>query len=208
MLEACFCDFSLISDSDCEKLREKIAFHFSDKDGLKRKDSVYAKALLCQVLYEKFNFNTFIFDCEEGGKPYLVSGEICFNLSHSGNVALCSVSDDAVGCDVEKIRPYNPRVAKRFFTAEEFCVLEKSHNPDLIFTKLWTMKESVLKCLGTGLSGGLSEYDFSPFINENCFMAHNLCFNVFEIPEYVICVCSKVNEKMTCPVKIEISVHE
>mgnify|MGYP003306333710 CR=1 FL=1 len=208
MLEVYFCDFSVINDSDCERLRDKIAFHFNDKDSLKRKDSVCAKAMLCQVLDESFNIKSFVVDCEEDGKPYLVGDEICFNLSHSDNIALCSVSGDVVGCDVEKIRPYNPKLAKRFFTTEEFSLLEKSDNPDLLFTRLWTMKESILKCLGSGLSGGLSEYDFSPFINKNYFMAHNLCFNVFEFPEYVICVCSKVNEKLTCPVKIEISVHK
>ena len=208
MLEVYFCDFSVVNDNDCGNLRDKIAFHFSDKAGLKRKDSVCAKAMLCQLLYEKFNIKSFVVDCEEDGKPYLVGREICFNLSHSERIALCSVSDETVGCDVEKIRVYNPKVAKRFFTEEEFSLLEKSDNQDLMFTRLWTMKESILKCLGTGLSGGLSEYDFSSVINENFFMAHNLCFNLFEFPEYVICVCSRVNEKLTCPVKIEISVKE
>lgn len=208
MLEAYYCDFSAVSDSECDLLRAAEDMYFTNKDGLKRKDSLCARAILCKILQEKFCIKDFTVDCEKDGKPFVSGGEICFNLSHSDNYALCAVSDSQVGCDIERIRQYKNKVAERFFTRKEFCLLEGSKRQDILFTRLWTMKESILKCLGAGLSGGLSEYDFSSYAHLNYFTAHNLCFNVFEFPEYVICICSKENEKLTPPVEIEISVHE
>lgn len=206
MLRLYYCNFSDISDNECEIIRNRISPCFKSKSSLKRKDSVMARALLWQVLREDFGLLDFSVDSDENGKPFIEESSICFNLSHSGSLALCAVSDGAVGCDVEVIHPCSRKIAQRFFTKAEAELLEKSECADLVFTRLWTMKESILKCLGTGLSGGLSEYDFSLFTGERCFEAHNLFFNLFDIPEHVVCVCSRVGEDLTLPVEKNIIV--
>lgn len=90
--------------------------------------------------------------CGEGGKPALAGGPE-FSLSHSGGRVLCALSDRPVGADLQQQRPYNPALARRFFTAEEGTWLEAQQERDLAFTLLWSLKESYVKLLGTGIAG-------------------------------------------------------
>ena len=90
--------------------------------------------------------------CGDGGKPALVNGPE-FSLSHSGERVLCALSDRAVGADIQQLRPYNPALVRRFFTAEEGDWLEVQQERDLAFTLLWGLKESYVKLLGSGIAG-------------------------------------------------------
>lgn len=103
----------------------------------------------------------------EHGKPYFKSWEgIEFNLSHSGSYAACAVStgenpyvkkeQNRVGIDIQKVLPCHLKTAKRAFLKEEYERLEELFEKDedkaaLLFTKLWTKKESIGKLLGTGV---------------------------------------------------------
>lgn len=89
--------------------------------------------------------------CGEGGKPALTGGPE-FSLSHSGGRVLCALSDRPVGADVQQLHPYAPALARRFFTAEEAAWLEVQREEELAFTLLWSLKESYVKLLGTGIA--------------------------------------------------------
>lgn len=89
--------------------------------------------------------------CGEGGKPALTGGPE-FSLSHSGGRVLCALSDRPVGADLQQLRPYNPALAHRFFTAEEAAWLEVQREEELAFTLLWSLKESYVKFLGSGIA--------------------------------------------------------
>lgn len=88
------------------------------------------------------------------GKPEL-SGGPHFNLSHSGNRVLCSVSHEAkVGCDVEKIRTWKEKLAAFCMQEQELAAmasLEESSERAYAFTRSWTLKESYMKAHGLGL---------------------------------------------------------
>lgn len=90
--------------------------------------------------------------CGEGGKPRIAGGPE-FSLSHSGERVLCALSDQKVGADIQQLRPYNPALVRRFFTAEEGAWLEEQRERDLAFSLLWSLKESYVKLLGSGLAG-------------------------------------------------------
>ena len=80
------------------------------------------------------------------GKPF--GGELFFNLSHSGEWALCAVANGEVGCDVEKIDPAHLRIAERFYSATENEQLAAADNEEervLRFFRMWTLKESFIK---------------------------------------------------------------
>lgn len=85
------------------------------------------------------------------GKPFLRDGGAFFNLSHSGNFVFCAVSDAPVGCDVEEIKSVDLSLAKRWFTAEEYAAVFGAEDPTEAFFRQWTLKESYLKAIGTGL---------------------------------------------------------
>lgn len=90
--------------------------------------------------------------CSEAGKPALQDGPE-FSLSHSGERVLCALSDEAVGADLQQLKPYNPALARRFFSKEEAVWLEAQREQNLAFSLLWSLKESYVKFLGSGIAG-------------------------------------------------------
>lgn len=105
----------------------------------------------------------------EKGKPFFKDEQLFFNLSHSGHLAACVMSNEGpVGIDAEEISEARMDVARRFFSRGENDALadaESDDKRDALFTMLWTLKESCLKVTGAGLSGELSSFDFSPFLD-------------------------------------------
>lgn len=100
----------------------------------------------------------------ERSKPGFKDIPVYFSLSHSGNRAMCVMSDLPAGCDVEKINGVNPSIAERFFSAEENAALRSCvsvrEREELFFT-LWTLKESFMKCTGLGFSLPLNAFSVS-----------------------------------------------
>ena len=123
----------------------------------------------------------------EHEKPYLLNRkELCFNLSHSGSVAVCAVSSSPVGVDVEKPRTPTPALLRHCFTENELRWFACQPDPDRAFIRLWTRKESYLKLLGTGLSLALNSFSVCPGEPgpDNCF------FSESETAGHLLCVCS------------------
>jgi len=97
----------------------------------------------------------------DGGKPAFAASSVSFNLSHSEKRAMCVMADCEVGCDVEKIERCNPELARRFFAAAEIQALENCETDterDILFYRIWTLKESYLKCTGQGITVPLSSF--------------------------------------------------
>jgi 4'-phosphopantetheinyl transferase len=90
------------------------------------------------------------------GKPFLASREnFHFNVSHSGNIVLCALADNEIGCDCEFISTDNKiEDIKIVYTDNEYKTIRSLHGGDKILFchKIWALKESYLKCAGIGLS--------------------------------------------------------
>ena len=102
------------------------------------------------------------------GKPYLENSPFHFNLSHSGSRVICAVSDAAVGCDIEAVRPAELKLAARFFCPEEYRRIAEAaegEERDGLFCRYWTLKESFIKADGRGMSLPLNGFRIE--INEN-----------------------------------------
>jgi 4'-phosphopantetheinyl transferase len=89
-----------------------------------------------------------------------------FNLSHSGNIALCAVTrGTAIGVDVEHIRDLHDMqgLANRFFSAEEAAQLECEHEERRLasFFRCWTRKEAYVKAIGEGITCPLDSFAVS-----------------------------------------------
>ena len=109
------------------------------------------------------------FEIDSRGKPLLSSNNplcLSFNLSHSGNRAVVAVSKNHdLGVDLENIKKERAilKIAQRYFSLSEIRALKNLSNALQIqrFYELWTLKESVVKACGDGLSRRLSEVEFS-----------------------------------------------
>ena len=105
------------------------------------------------------------FSANDFGKPRLAGdGQIHFNLSHCEERAVLAISDTAeVGIDLERERPIEHiDLAKRYFHPNEVTAITAS--PDeaeqrRAFFLVWTLKEAVVKALGTGLSTPLDSFE-------------------------------------------------
>ena len=106
---------------------------------------------------------------EENGKPYLEGNPVYFNLSHSGNMVMCAISDMRVGCDIELMKKQpNLRVAKRFFAKEEYESIKENSD----FYRLWTLKESYVKLNGEGIKGIADSFSFTESCDKIYFESH------------------------------------
>ena len=176
---------------------EKIKEQFISVDGgrvSERGENILGRILLHKALRET-SAGDYTVEYIANEKPVLRSEKgLCFNISHSGDFVVLALSDNEVGCDIQEIRNYNPRVAKRNYSEKETQLIEDSENKDESFIRLWALKESVLKFTGKGLSGGLSNYDFSPFAGEENFTAYGCNFYVRKIENTYFALCHKADE--------------
>lgn len=125
-----------------------------------------ASRLLCMALEaEGIFYENQIFSYGEHGKPYILHKNMHFNMSHAGNYAVCAISDQKIGVDVEAITRLDGRldqtlrIAKRILTQSEFMKWKESGAKSLELLKIWTRKESYAKMTGLGLSIGLENID-------------------------------------------------
>jgi 4'-phosphopantetheinyl transferase len=109
------------------------------------------------------------FDTNSHGKPVIVAGQsttLAFNVSHTRGLVACAVAHGTqLGVDVESInRPAARRdIAARCFSAAENRRLDAypPHDYARRFVELWTLKESYIKAIGTGLNHPLDTCSFA-----------------------------------------------
>lgn len=90
------------------------------------------------------------------GKPLLAGHRhIHCSLSHCQSAAAVAVSDHPVGIDIETIRPVKVEFLRYVMNESELNRIFNASQPEMEFTKLWTMKESMLKLTGIGISNNM-----------------------------------------------------
>lgn len=165
------CEISLMRQADKRRLR--IA-----ADHLCR--TAAAEALGLSPAEVKFGKN-------EHGKP--ITDGMEFNLSHSGDIAVCAVSDKPVGIDIEALREIRPDAAKRFASAEELEYI--GSDPRRLF-EIWTLKEAYFKCVGTGIGSDIKSVTFTVDGDDiRCSEPGFTCKFISIADGYICSVCEK-----------------
>lgn len=142
-------ELSLVS----EQRREKV---MKMRNAAARQQSLTAYRLLQDMLCETYGITESpIFCTLDNGKPVILGHEdIHFNISHCRNGVACAISDDPVGIDIECIpQAVKETLAEYIFNDYELEMIRLSPTPSVIFTRLWTMKEAVVKLSGRGITG-------------------------------------------------------
>lgn len=197
MIKLAYCN---IDDLDLKKgyglvsknRQEKIDFYRFDKD---KKLSCGAYLLLKKMLSEK-NIANPIFKAGKYGKAYISNYEnIHFNLSHSGKIVLCAISDREIGADVEYIDPeIDLNIAKSYFFNSEYESIMKSDNPSEEFFSYWVLKESYMKYTGLGMNLNLDSFEI--MIEDEIKLKNDdehLKFSLFDIENYKIGMAGHFN---------------
>lgn len=88
------------------------------------------------------------------GKPcFRIHPEVRFNISHSGDLVICAVSDFEIGIDIqEKSRMNTDRIAKKVMSPDEHKKYLTSSERQDFFYRVWVMKESYVKWTGDGIT--------------------------------------------------------
>ena len=169
--------------------RDKIDFYRFEKD---KKLSAGAYLLLKKLLDEE-NIANPIFKTEKYGKAYISNYDnIHFNLSHSGRIVLCAISDMEIGVDVEYVdSKIDLDIAKQYFYNREYETIMNSDTPSDEFFKYWVLKESYMKYTGLGMNLELDRFEI--IIKDRIKLKNdekNLKFNLFDFENYKIGICS------------------
>lgn len=90
------------------------------------------------------------FSYNEHGKPILDGGPY-FSISHCKEAIAVAISEEPIGIDIEAIRHADDSLIERTMNEPERKMIRASEDRDRAFTHLWTQKEAVIKCVGTGI---------------------------------------------------------
>lgn len=124
------------------------------------------RQLLGHLLQSKPEKVSFIYG--NNGKPALRAGDTTkFNLSHSGNQVIYAFAHGIdIGIDLEEIHPLTDMhiISRQFFSPSENALLEKTvpHLKTGVFFQIWTLKEAILKAIGTGFTFPSNQFSVVP----------------------------------------------
>ncbi len=102
---------------------------------------------------QKYGIGAGSFEKNEFGKPHLVTRELHFNRSHSGNYIAYAVSKThEVGIDIEYLeRQRNAEgILQKFFHPEQLNIFRRldPKSAHIYFLQLWTFHEALIKLRG------------------------------------------------------------
>jgi len=134
------------------------------------------------------------------GKPSLAERpDINYNLSHAEGITACMVSDYECGIDCEKVRDFRQNVIRRVFSENEKKMFEGTPDEEknLLFFRLWTLKEAYVKAIGIGVSYPMDTVEFSFSGDEIVSNIKDCRFRQYIIGEgkYVVAVCEIIKQK-------------
>lgn len=190
--------YNLLSDTRKNKVDN---FRF-----LKDKKLSCGAYLLLKKLLNEENINNPKFKTGKYGKAHISNHDnIHFNLSHSGKIVTCAISDMEVGVDVEYNDPQiDLNIAKHYFFNEEYQDIINSNKSSNTFFDYWVLKESYMKYTGLGFHLKLDSFQIE--IKDNIQLKNDktgLKFNLFDINEYKIGICSKYSVFECLEYKVE-----
>ena len=143
-------------------------------------------------------------ELDEHEKPHIKGhGDVFFNISHSGEVACLGISDREIGVDVEKIKHFKDSLIDYVFAPQEQDMTKElataGNDIDKVYTRLWTVKESIMKYSGKGITLGpknilLRAENGKIKASSAACDCEALNLIPFEYDDYQITVCSEYEE--------------
>jgi len=129
-------------------------------------------------------------------KPYFDDDLIQFNISHSGDIVVCALSDKhEIGIDIEIVTDIGIDDFKSQMTEIEWNNIVLSNNKKDSFFDYWTQKEAVIKAHGHGLTIPLKSFE----ILDNTTKINEEKYYLKEI---------KIDKKYKCYISLKTNIGE
>jgi len=198
---------------EVSKKRSDLATQFVFPDDAKR--CVLSELLLqYSFLRTKKTFENVEVKCNAYGKPSLRNEEnFSYNLSHSGKWVVIAYGEmrTEIGLDIEHICLEEKDLPVHAFTDKEQDYINMASSEVgriKNFIQMWTLKESYVKYIGTGLSTDLDSFSIlmeEPIKIQNRYGIHeNVHFkNYLFQNDYYLSVCSHEEKIVIQEVKVE-----
>lgn len=125
----------------------------------KQKESMTGQRLLAYGLRHLYHLS--LSDTIKGQgkqkKPYFKSHpQIHYNISHSGEYAVCAFSTSEIGVDIQRHRQLDyEKMAMRTLSQNEYTCWKAAASAEKEFYHYWVLKESYLKWTGEGITRDL-----------------------------------------------------
>ncbi len=150
-------------DVDMDRLCLWAGQSYTDQynNSVRRDKSRLIGAALKHMMLDRFVSENVSLLKNQYGKEYIADSDMFLNISHSDDFACCCIHEKECGIDCERvdIKGNFLKVAKRFFTENEFETVRDSKDQCRTFSRLWTKKESYIKAIGMGFAKPLSEFN-------------------------------------------------
>lgn len=171
--------------------------------------SILGRILLFYGIEEVFKINGYAKTIKhtEFDKPYFEENSVHFNISHSGEIVICAISDVCeIGIDIEIFSSITFDDFKFQMSQNEWQKLELSADKTAYFFEYWTQKEAVIKAHGHGLSIPLKSFEI---INNNTKISNeNYYLKEITVDEKYKCyIALKQNTNEICLIKKMIKTH-
>jgi 4'-phosphopantetheinyl transferase len=134
------------------------------------------------------------------GKPFFPDyPQFHFNLSHSGQVAVCALDSTPVGVDVQQLRPFRSALLDSICSPQERDWLRHQGDDQRACALLWSLKESRCKQSGQGLRRPIAAIAVPlPQHEESCLAWEGLRFYLHSSQDWqlALCGCSNWNGQL------------
>lgn len=196
MVKVYFANIGLLEDAELfEKWLQRMNPVRKEKVEKCRQRKDKFRCLLAGILlryaleHEGLVYEDLEFGITEHGKPFLKNvSDTHFSISHAGRYALCCISDNVVGADVEVLEKHIfededklCKTAKKILSKNEYQMFldAKFEEKKKLFLKFWTQKESFSKAVGKGLGMDFPKIDelcnegdfWSGWLREDCYVS-------------------------------------
>ena len=127
------------------------------------------------------------------GKPYFPGLEqYQFNLSHSGNYVVCALGRTPVGIDIQIPTARREYFLDRICSGQQRAWLRSRNDSPEAVALLWSMKESLCKYDGRGLTRPINVIDVPlPEAGERRKEQNGLNFYLRESQNWQLCLCTQ-----------------
>ena len=150
--------------------------------------------------YSQIFKNRFVgsYQINEHGKP--ISDHCYFNISHCKGVVVFIKDVVPIGIDIEKIKPVDKALIDYISSKEEKEYIKNEVN----FYEIWTNKESLTKCIGTGIKERIKEIPGIPINGLKEYKNKKYFSKTIKFKDYIISITRESDEPFDINIKEEI----